>query len=169
MLLLNEHNEAEKAPEIAQLMLSGKKLALVSDCGTPVFADPGTHLIRLAQEYQVPVVPIPGTSSLMAALSVSPLPLDEFYFAGFLPRQTEQRKSRLAALAKMHVPIILMDTPYRLEKMLQEVKTVFGKNCTITLAVDLTLESEHIYHGWVSEVIRQAGSRKGEFILIIHS
>ncbi len=168
MLLLNEHNEAEQAGEIVMLLVNGKKLALVSDCGTPVFADPGTRLVQLASEYQVRVVPVPGASSLMAAISVSPLPLNEFHFAGFLPQKNELRKSRLNALSRLGVPVILMDTPYRLGKLLAEVKQAFGQNRTVTLAMDLTLDTEKICHGTLSEVIRQVGERKSEFILIVH-
>jgi len=132
LLQLNEHNESERAPELLQLLLSGKHLALISDCGTPAFADPGTQLIKLALEFQVPVVPIPGVSSLMALISVSPLSMDRFYFAGFLPRKTPQRQQELKALQRMNVPIILMDTPYRLEKLLQEIRGTFGKNRLVT-------------------------------------
>ena len=168
LLQLNEHNEAEKAPELLQLLLSGKRLALVSDCGTPAFADPGTQLVRLAMEFQVPVIPVPGVSSLMALISVSPLSTDRFYFAGFLPRKTPKRQSELRSLLKMNVPIVLMDTPYRLEKLLEEIRQVFGKNRMITLAMDLTLESEKILHGSVNEVLPQVKNRKSEFMLIVH-
>lgn len=168
LLQLNEHNEEEKAPEILSLLLSGKHLALVSDCGTPAFADPGTQLVKQALEFQVPVVPVPGASSLMALISVSPLPMDRFYFAGFLPRKTPKRQSELKALQRMNVPIILMDTPYRLEKLLQEIRTTFGKNRLITLALDLTLESEQILHGTVGEILPQVKNRKSEFMLIVY-
>lgn len=168
LLLLNEHNETEKTAELLQLMLSGEKLALVSDCGTPAFADPGTYLIKLADEFQVPVIPIPGASSLMALIAVSPLPMDEFFFAGFLPRKTELRQPKLKSLAKMDVPIILMDTPYRLEKLLVEIRQTFGKNRIVTLALDLTLENEKILHGPLGEILEQVKNRKSEFILIVH-
>lgn len=168
LLQLNEHNETEKAPEILQLLLSGKRLALVSDCGTPAFADPGTQLVKLALEFQVPVIPVPGASSLMALISVSPLSMDRFYFAGFLPRKTPQRQSELRSLLKMNVPIILMDTPYRLEKLLEEIRQVFGRNRLVTLTLDLTLESEKILHGSVGEVLPQVKNRKSEFMLIVH-
>jgi 16S rRNA (cytidine1402-2'-O)-methyltransferase len=168
LLQLNEHNEKEKAPELLQLMLSGKKLALVSDCGTPAFADPGTYLVKLAGEFQVPVIPVPGVSSLMTLISVSPLSMDRFHFAGFLPRKTDQRQSELKALLAMNVPIILMDTPYRLEKLLLEVRQSFGKNRLITLALDLTLESEKILHGTINEILPQIKNRKSEFMLIVY-
>jgi 16S rRNA (cytidine1402-2'-O)-methyltransferase len=113
-------------------------------------------------------VPVPGASALMALISVSPLSMDRFYFEGFLPRKTEQRVPELRALVKMNVPIILMDTPYRLEKLLLETKQAFGKNRLITLAMDLTLESEKILHGTVTEVLDQIKNRKSEFMLIIY-
>jgi 16S rRNA (cytidine1402-2'-O)-methyltransferase len=168
LLQLNEHNEAERAPELLQLLLSGKRLALVSDCGTPAFADPGTQLVKLAMEFQVPVVPVPGVSSLMALISVSPLSMDRFYFAGFLPRKTEERQTEMKALLRLNVPIILMDTPYRLEKLLQEVRLTFGKNRLVTLAMDLTLDSEEILHGSVTELLPRVKNRKSEFMLIVH-
>lgn len=168
LLQLNEHNEQYQAEDIVQVLFEGKDLALISDCGTPVFADPGMHLIKLALDNQIKVVPVPGPSSLMTAISISPLPLKQFYFAGFLPRKTEVRRIKLQKLAKMHVPIILMDTPYRLEKMLQEIKNVFGGKKLVTLALDLTLDSEKIFHGYVSEVITMVGNRKSEFMLILH-
>jgi 16S rRNA (cytidine1402-2'-O)-methyltransferase len=168
LLQLNEHNEAEKAPDLLQLLLSGKRLALVSDCGTPAFADPGTQLVKLAMEFQVPVVPVPGVSSLMALISISPLSMDRFYFAGFLPRKTAERQSELKSLLRMNVPIILMDTPYRLEKLLLEIRQTFGKNRLVTLAMDLTLESEEILHGSVTEILPRVKNRKSEFMLIVY-
>jgi 16S rRNA (cytidine1402-2'-O)-methyltransferase len=168
LLQLNEHNETEQAGEFIKMLLEGKNLALISDCGTPAFADPGTYLIGQAMEYQIPVKPIPGVSSLMTVISMSPKPLKEFYFAGFLPRRTELRKKKLNVLKKMQVPIILMDTPYRLNKLLDEVKAAFGNGRMITLGMDLTMPGEKIIHAPVGEVIRRIGSRKSEFMLIVH-
>jgi 16S rRNA (cytidine1402-2'-O)-methyltransferase len=168
LLLLNEHNEAEQADELLKGLLQGKTLALISDCGTPAFADPGTKLIRLAHQFQVPVVPVPGASSLMALISISPLPLEEFYFAGFLPRKSEARQAKWTQLSRLNVPIILMDTPYRLGKLLQEVKSVYGKSRLLTLAIDMTMPGELILHGMVEEILRLVGERKGEFMLVIH-
>jgi len=100
LILLNEHNEAEESQAIATEMLRGKTYALISDCGTPAFADPGTHLVRICLEYSIPVIPIPGPSSLMAAISISPLPLERFFFAGFLPRKTEERKQHSTEISR---------------------------------------------------------------------
>lgn len=168
LLQLNEHNEKEAAEEIVMHLINGHSLALISDAGTPAFADPGTYLVKRCMELQIPIEVIPGPSSLMAAISLSPLPLDEFFFAGFLPRKEEQRRDKFNILKRMNTSIVLMDTPYRLGKLLEEVKENFGARKLITLAIDLTQKSESVIHGPVQEVIKKAGNRKGEFILILH-
>jgi 16S rRNA (cytidine1402-2'-O)-methyltransferase len=168
LLQLNEHNEIEVAEELVMQLINGQTLALISDAGTPAFADPGTTLIRRCMELHIPVEAIPGPSSLMAAISLSPYPLDEFFFAGFLPRKEDQRRNKFNLLKRLNTSIVLMDTPYRLGKLLDEVKEFFGAGKLITLAIDLTQKNESVIHGPVQEVIKKANSRKGEFILIIH-
>ncbi len=167
-IILNEHNEKEGTEEVIQALLSGQSIALISDCGTPAFADPGTCLIKRCLEYGISVSAIPGASSLMTAISLSPLPLKEFYFAGFLPRTESERRERLAFLKSLRMPIIFMDTPYRMGKLLGEITLNFGKNHLITLAVDLTMPAESLLHGPVDEVSQRVKDRKGEFILILH-
>ena len=168
LLLLNEHTSAETIPSIITSLLEGKCFALVSDCGTPVFADPGADLLHEAYAYQISVVPVPGPSSLMGVISLSPIPMDTFYFCGFLPRKKEIRKDRLAALKRYRDPIILMDTPYRLARLLKEVMQVFGKNRTILLAVDMTLAGEKIFFDQVAIVYDQVKNWKSEFMLIVY-
>lgn len=168
LLLLNEHSEIGDTEEIISLLLSGKNIALISDCGTPGFADPGTYLIKRCAETGIPFKGIPGPSSLMLAVSLSPLPLDEFYFAGFLPRKENERKQKLKILKDLDIPVILMDTPYRLSKLLHEIKDSFGGKKTVTLALDLTMKEEEIFHGSLDRVMRIVRNRKGEFILILH-
>ena len=149
-------------------LLNGETMALISDCGTPAFADPGALLVQLALDYGIKIVPVPGASSLMTLLSISPAPLKEFYFAGFLPRKEDERRRRLDQLRKLRVPVVLMDTPYRLERMLQDVQSTFGKGRMITLGLNLTLPNEKILHQPVGEIIRQLKGQKSEFILIVH-
>lgn len=168
LLQLNEHSDAETVEEIIKKLINGKNLALISDAGTPSFADPGTLLVRRCNEMNIPVKAVPGPSSLMAAISLSPLPLDAFFFEGFLPRKAPEREDRLKFLKKLNTSIILMDTPYRLSKLLEEVRKTFGAKKLITLAVDVTMENEALFHGTVQDVIKEVGKRKGEFILIIH-
>jgi len=168
LIQLNEHNEEEESELIAREILVGKTYALISDCGTPAFADPGTNLVRTCIAYSIPVVPIPGPSSVMTALSLSPLPLEEFYFAGFLPRKTEVRKQHLQRLRNLQVSLVIMESPYRLTKLLDEICRVFGKGQLITLAYNLTMEGERIYHNTAAAIQKAVKNKKGEFVLIVH-
>jgi 16S rRNA (cytidine1402-2'-O)-methyltransferase len=168
LLTLNEHNEADAVPELLMRLINGQTMALITDCGTPVFADPGHALILAAHESGVQVIPIPGVSSLMTALSILDFSPKQFYFAGFLPPKPEPRRAELLRLRAMRISVILMDTPYRMAALLQDSAKAFGKNHLATLATDLTLPSERIYRGTLGEISQQAGPRKAEFILIIH-
>ncbi len=168
LIALNEHNEVEQVPELALRMVNGASFALVSDCGTPVFADPGYDLIRQAAEYGLTVVPVPGVSSLMAALSVLDFHLEKFVFGGFLPREAAARRAELMRLKALRMPLVLMDTPYRLKALLEETARVFGKDHAATLAYNLTLPDEKIYRGTLNDIAREVGPRKGEFVLIVH-
>lgn len=170
LIALNEHNEQELVPELVQrMLLNNHVLCLISDAGTPVFADPGQQLISRAVEMGIPVSPLPGASSLMAALSVLDFKLERFVFGGFLPREPELRRKEMAQLRGLRMAVVLMDTPYRLSSLLQDVNRIFGKNQAVTLAMDLTLPNELILRGPVSEVLQQVNARKAEFILIIHA
>jgi 16S rRNA (cytidine1402-2'-O)-methyltransferase len=169
LVTLNEHNEAEKVPELVRrVLISGETMALISDCGTPVFSDPGSFLIQQATEMGIPVIPVPGPSSLMAALSVLDFKPEKFIFGGFLSRVPEERKRELMRYRALRLPLVLMDTPYRLFALLQDVASTFGKGHQVTVAADLTQPREKIYRGTVSEVLQQVAERKAEFILIIH-
>ena len=167
LLELNEHNEAERIQEVLLMLAQGQTLALISDCGTPVFSDPGKKLLQLLYEVNIAVTPLPGASSLMAALSVCPFDLEEFLFIGFLPVKTDQRQKKFSQLKYSNYPLVLMDTPYRLQRLLQEVQQSFGKKQNIFLACDLTMPEEHLYLGPVDELLMKIQNRKSEFILIL--
>ena len=167
LLELNEHNEAERIQEVLLMLAQGQSLALISDCGTPVFSDPGKKLLQLLYEMNITVTPLPGASSLMAALSVCPFDLEEFLFIGFLPVKTDQRQKKLSQLKYSNYPLVLMDTPYRLQRLLQEVQQSFGKKQNIFLACDLTMPEEGLYLGPVDEILPKIQNRKAEFILIL--
>lgn len=169
LVTLNEHNEEERAPELLTKLFLGADLALISDCGTPVFSDPGAYLIQLAVESSIQTIPIPGASSLMAALSVLDFKLDHYLFCGFLSRDPQGRRRELANFQAMNLPLVIMDAPYRLAPLLQDIAKVFGANRRLTLACDLTLPGEKIYRDTVANIIQQAGKRKAEFVLIIHA
>lgn len=167
LITLNEHNEKERTPEVVTRLWQGDSLALVSDCGTPVFSDPGSSLIEQVIFSGIRVIPIPGPSSLMAALSVMDRKPEQFYFVGFLPREGEKRLRELARLKEYRVPIILMDTPYRLQALLADIKKAFGAGQRAILATNLTLPSERIYRGQIKEILDQVNGLKAEFILIL--
>ena len=167
LIELNEHNESDMIQEILIDLMNGKSMALISDCGTPVFSDPGKQLLKLMADMRIIVVPVPGASSLTAALSLCPFDMETFTFLGFLPPKTEQRSAVLQKHKISDYPIILMDTPYRLGKLLDEVNQTFGRQQQIFLALDLTLPSEATYLGTVQDVAVQVHGRKAEFILII--
>ena len=167
LIELNEHNESDMIQQVLIELMNGRSMALISDCGTPVFSDPGKQLLKLMAEMRVKVVPIPGASSLMAALSVCPFDMENFTFLGFLPPKTEQRAAVLQKHKFSECPLILMDTPYRLVKLLDEVSRTFGRQQQIFLALDLTLPSEMTYLGTVQDVAAQVQGRKAEFILIL--
>jgi len=168
LIRLNEHNEEDESPELAKEILMGRTYALISDCGTPGFADPGTRLIRICSEYGVPVIPVPGPSSLLTAISLSPLPIEEFYYAGFLPRKKDARRKQLERLKILNSPLIIMESPYRLERILEEISRIFGKGQLITLAYNLTMKGERVYHDAAAQVLNEVKGKKGEFVLIIH-
>jgi 16S rRNA (cytidine1402-2'-O)-methyltransferase len=168
LLSLNEHNEMDEAQNILVRLAQGENLALISDAGTPVFADPGQHLLKLLYDMKMPVSPVPGPASLTVALSLCDFSIERFIFAGFPPRKTHLRQHFLENYTHEKQPVVLMDTPYRLTKLLSEVSTVFGKNQDILLACDLTTKKEAIFRGSVSEVLKQVSGQKREFMLIIN-
>ncbi len=167
LLEVNEHNETEASSAILIRLFQGQNMALISDCGTPVFADPGHYLIEQAVNSGISVTPVPGASSLTAALSILDFDPKQFIFAGFLPRERMARLREMQRLRGLGMTVVIMDTPYRLGAVMEDALKVFGKNQAVTLACDLTLSSEKIFRGTISEVRQQAGQRKAEFVLII--
>jgi 16S rRNA (cytidine1402-2'-O)-methyltransferase len=168
LILLNEHNEEEQSLALAQRLQQGQALALVSDCGTPVFADPGYRLVELVVGLGIKVVPVPGASSLMAALSLVDFKLEKFIYACFLPREDERRRQELNRLRGAGMPVVILDTPYRLSRLLDEVARAFGESTPAILACDLTLPGEMVYRGYVGDLAKKLTHKKAEFVLILH-
>lgn len=166
---LNEHNEAAASFNILSHLKSGKTIALVSDCGTPVFSDPGQLLVRKAIEQRVKVVPIPGASSLMPALTVSGFSIDQFVFYGWLSPKKERRRAELRQLMQERRTIVLMDTPYRLVPLLRDLADTFGTTRRICIAFNLTMLDEHVFYGTASELYKKLSDKemKGEFVIVI--
>jgi 16S rRNA (cytidine1402-2'-O)-methyltransferase len=168
LVVLNEHNEKTHGPEIINRIQKNQSYALISDCGTPVFADPGASLIALAVASGIRVIPVPGPSSLISALSILDFKPEHFVFSGFLSRQPDHRRQQLQRLRSFRMPVVIMDTPYRLTALLEDVERNFGSKNRITLACDLTLPTEKILRGPIGEIRKSIGESKAEFILIIH-
>jgi 16S rRNA (cytidine1402-2'-O)-methyltransferase len=166
---LNEHNEAAATHTILEILRAGKSVALVSDCGTPVFSDPGQMLVRSATDAGVRVVPIPGASSLMPALTVTGFPIDQFLYYGWLSPKKERRRSELRQLQHERRTIVLMETPYRLGALLRDLAETFGESRRCCLAFNLTLPGEKIFHGTAAGLYRELGPKelKGEFVIVI--
>ena len=171
MFSLNEHNENETADELIIKLKQGKTAALISDCGTPLFSDPGHLLVDLAIQNKIDVVPIPGASSILAALVGSGLDFEKFYYYGWLSPKKDIRRKQLLDLRKRKETIVLMDTPYRLRTLLEDVVKLMGEKTPVVLAYDLTKEKEKFYRGTALNVsnIAERENLKGEFVLIVQN
>jgi 16S rRNA (cytidine1402-2'-O)-methyltransferase len=164
---LNEHSRAKDLAELVEFCRH-KTVALVSDCGTPGFCDPGADLVQLCRAEGVSVRSVPGVSSLAAFLSVCGQRLDEFLFRGFLPANREGRAKAMASLRGETRPVILMDTPYRLSRLLEELARMDPRR-EVTLGMDLSTDQETVLTGSAESVARTAGAdKKAEFMLLLH-
>lgn len=163
-----EGNESRKKEFILSKLTQGERVALVSDAGTPGISDPGFRLIRTAIEHEIPIVPVPGASAVIAALSVSGLPTDAFVFRGFLPHKTKRRRDLLEELADVRETLIFYESPHRISETLRDIYEVLGDR-KIVLTRELTKIYEEVLRGKVSEIQLQIGERKlkGEITLVI--
>ena len=171
LLSLNEHNQKESSRELFEKISSGKSAALISDCGTPLFSDPGHFLVQMCIAAKIDIVPIPGASSLLPALVGSGFNLDKFYYAGWLSPKSDLRKTELIKLKNIKELIVLMETPYRLKAILTDISKIFGTSSQLVVAFDLTLSSEKFYRGAASEILKTVSEKnlKGEFVLLINN
>ncbi|MBC7459070.1 MAG: methyltransferase [Bdellovibrionaceae bacterium] len=164
--ILNEHSTLEDLIKLAE-MCKNENVALVSDCGTPGFCDPGNNLIHLCRKNKVPVKTVLGASALMGLLSLSSQRINQFLFRGFMPAENEARSKEWIKLKAEKNAIIIMDTPYRLKKTLEEVVQHFNTR-DILLVINLSQEDEEIMEGRPSFVLQSLKFAKAEFMLMIY-
>src|SRR6202008_4919696 len=147
----HEHNEMTRAPELVLAMEQGAQIALVSDAGMPLVSDPGYRLVTLCLGYPIPVIPIPGPSALLAALSASGLPNEEFLFAGFLPARSGERRRALERLRIEDRTIVLYEAPHRVAEAVADALEILGDR-PACLAREVTKVHEEFLRGTLSEL-----------------
>jgi 16S rRNA (cytidine1402-2'-O)-methyltransferase len=165
----HEHNEREKAGQLADLLEAGKSICLVSDAGTPAISDPGFRLVRECRRRKLPVVPIPGPSAITAVLSASGLPSNGFLFAGFLPAKSAARHRFLDTYREFPYTLCLYESCHRIGKMMDDLLQVLGPDRIVCLAKEVTKKHETFLVGPSAEVAERLRnmSSKGEFVLLI--
>jgi len=164
------HNEAQRADELVRELKQGRRIAVVSDAGTPGIADPGAQIAAAAIASGVTVFPIPGANAALSGLVASGLPTDQFIFHGFLPSKAGQRKTTLEELGHVEVVQIFYEAPHRILDTLADIETVFGGTQHIVLARELTKLHEEFLRGPVSDLRSQLAARpslRGELVLML--
>lgn len=165
----HEHNRSSRIPELLSQLQLGKNIALVSDAGMPGISDPGYELVKACIESGITVVPIPGASAVVTALSAAGLPTDKFVFEGFLPAKSQQRRSHLERLQIEYRTIIFYESPYRLRETLQDLAGIFGGDRSIAIARELTKLYEQFWRGTLAQACEYYAEREpvGEFTLVV--
>jgi 16S rRNA (cytidine1402-2'-O)-methyltransferase len=163
-----QFNEARRSEEIIARLRRGEKIALVTDAGSPGISDPGERVVKAAITAGFRVESIPGACALVAGLTASGLPTDEFHFVGFLPHKSGQRRNQLESLKTISGTLVFYESPYRIEKLLGELNEVFPER-DVVLARELTKKFEEFLRGKPVELLEIAKKRslKGEFVVIL--
>jgi 16S rRNA (cytidine1402-2'-O)-methyltransferase len=161
-------NEAKRSEEILHRLARGEKIALVTDAGTPGISDPGERVVRAAVAAGFRVESVPGPCAFIAALTASGLPTDEFHFVGFLPVKSGQRRRLLERLKQSPGTLALYESPYRIEKLVNELNAVFP-DATVVVARELTKKFEEFLRGSPAELLAAMEGRvlKGEFVVLV--
>jgi len=168
---LHDHNEERVVSTLVQRLQAGEAVALISDAGTPLISDPGYRLVKTAHQMSVNVIPVPGASALIAALSVSGLPSDRFSFEGFLPAKSTNRRQALDLLKADTRTLIFYESPHRILESLQDMASIFGQDRRAVLARELTKLYETILRdtlgGLCEQVQQDVNQQKGEMVVLI--
>ncbi len=164
-----EHNEATKGERILQALRQGKDVALISDAGTPAISDPGYLLVRRCRDEGIEVATVPGPSAVVAALSISGLPVDRFAFEGFLPAKSQARRKLFKALQGDPRTLVFFEAPHRLLASLRDLIAELGRERLVAVARELTKVHEELFRGAAAEALAhfEAGRVRGEIVLLI--
>ncbi len=167
-MALHEHNERERAADILARVGAGEVIALISDAGTPLLSDPGFPLIRAMAEADLPVIPIPGPSALLAALVVAGLPTDSFSFRGFLPQKAGARANALSAMRDSRETLVFYESPRRLPDSLAAMAESFGERQAV-VALELTKRFERTRRGTLAGLAAAFADEevKGEAVIVV--
>jgi 16S rRNA (cytidine1402-2'-O)-methyltransferase len=171
----HEHNEAIRSRQLIEELRAGARIAVVSDAGTPGLSDPGMMLASAAIAAGIAVYPIPGASALLAALVASGLDTEPFFFFGFLPAKAGARRTALENLAGSlgeRTTVVFYEAPHRIAEMLGELEAVWGGDCRMALAREITKIHEEFLRGTVAEVRAQIGGReslRGEMVVLVEA
>lgn len=170
LLSLHEHNEAAQTEAVVGRLRAGENLALISDAGTPLISDPGFRVVRAARQAGVPVVPVPGASALIAALSAAGLPTDRFVFEGFLPAKAPARRARLQELAAETRTLVFYESSHRIQDCIDDLAGIFGVGRQAVIARELTKAFEQIHGGPLAELrtwlVADPNRSRGEFVVL---
>ena len=170
-LAYHEHNERQQTEKLIERLRQGAAVALISDAGTPLLSDPGYHLVRAAHAAGIPVIPIPGASAALAALSASGLPTDRFAFEGFLPAKSAARRERLLALQSDSRTLLFYEAPHRLLATLEDMTEILGPHRESVLARELTKVYETIHKDGLERLWRwveaDPNQQKGECVVVV--
>jgi 16S rRNA (cytidine1402-2'-O)-methyltransferase len=165
----HDHNRHSRLPELLEKLQQGKAIALVSDAGMPGISDPGYELVKACSDEGIPVIPIPGASAVVTALSASGLPTDRFAFEGFLPAKGQERRDRMESFRSETRTLILYEAPHRVRQTLADLQEIVGSDRPIVVARELTKMHEQFWRGTVGEAIAHYAQQEpqGEFTLVL--
>jgi 16S rRNA (cytidine1402-2'-O)-methyltransferase len=169
MVPYHDHNGAEMRPWIIEQLAKGRRVALVSDAGTPLVSDPGYKLVAACREQDIPVESVPGPSAVLAALAISGLPSDRFMFAGFLAGATGARRTQITELSNLAATTIWFETPARLAQSLSDMAEIMGRREAV-IARELTKMHEEVIRGDLADLATRIASMarlKGEIVLLV--
>ncbi len=164
----HDNNEQYRSEELVKSLIDGNSVALVSDAGTPCISDPGYRVVNLAKQSGIEVVSVPGPSAVTAALSISGLPTDHFFFEGFLPKK-KGRQTRFQFLSSLEASIVVYESPMRIIKTLNDISTLMGDTRIVSVCREITKKFEEAFMGPIGDAIAYFSQKnpKGEFVIII--